>query len=171
MLKLIYNDLQHYLKISGIGLFIDPGFYCILTYRIGHSISKSQFKSLNPLWYAYKLVYVFQLFILKIELPHSVVIGKNFFLAHPYGLVIGGNTIIGDNVKIGPWVVIGHNFDKKNPVIGNNCYIAPHSCILGGISIGDNSIIGAGSIVTRDIQEGSVVYVRNIEIRVKTPKQ
>ena len=62
----------------------------------------------------------------------------------------------GKNLRVGPGVVIGRN-GKGFPIIGNNVYIASNSTIVGGITIGDNVIIGAGSVVTKDVPSNSVV--------------
>ena len=82
-----------------------------------------------------------------------------------------GNIQIGDNVLIGPYVVITsaqHSFDradlpmimqvetKKEVVIGNDVWIGAHAVILPGVHIGDRVIIGAGSIVSHDIESHSI---------------
>lgn len=66
---------------------------------------------------------------------------------------------VGVNFKVGPGVVIG----KSNggwPIIGDNVYIAANATVIGAITIGDNSIIGAGSVVTKDVPANSV-YIGN----------
>lgn len=91
-----------------------------------------------------------------IYISNPRLIGDNFTLGHPLSVVIGENVIIGDNVTIYHNVTIG----KKNnqyPIIGNNVLIYPNSVIVGGIKIGDNSIVGAGSVVLDDIPDNCVV--------------
>lgn len=89
------------------------------------------------------------------------------------GAWIGNDTIIGDNVMMGPNVSIlsgSHNFNStlipmteqgatmRNPVvIGNDVWIGTRVIILPGVKIGDHSIIGAGSIVTKDVPEWAIV--------------
>lgn len=75
---------------------------------------------------------------------------------HPYGIVIGGYSKIGQNCHIGQHVTIGGNMGKQKngqtqPVIGNDCFICANSIVVGPITIGDNVIIGAGSMVIHDI--------------------
>jgi serine O-acetyltransferase len=155
---MIISDIKYYYKISGIEAVLDFGLWAIIIYRYGHFLSKSRYKHLNPFWFLYLILYFFQILFLKIEIPPSVVIGKRFFLPHPFGIIIGSKTVIGNDVKVGPWAVIGHNFDHKNPVIKDRCYIGPHACILGGIIIGSDCIIGASAVVTSDVANRSVVY-------------
>ncbi len=156
--NIVIQDIKHYYSVSGMGFILDQGFYCLLLFRVGSLMYRSKFRKLNPLWYVYLIVYRIQLILIKIEMPASVVIGHRFFLPHPYGLVIGSKTVIGDDVRIGPWAVLGHNFDKGNPIIGNRCYIGPHACILGGISIGDDCIIGANAVITKPVSNNIIVY-------------
>lgn len=100
-------------------------------------------------------------------------IGENFYANFNLVIVDDGDVYIGDNVMIAPNVTIsptGHPVEPETrklgmqfsiPVkIGNNVWIGSNSVILPGVSIGDNSVIGAGSIVTRDIPP-NVVAVGN----------
>jgi serine O-acetyltransferase len=64
----------------------------------------------------------------------------------------------GKNFRVGPGVVIGRNGDF--PTFGDNVYVASNSTVIGNIKIGDNVIIGAGSVVTKDLP-GNGVYVGN----------
>ncbi|MBO4856166.1 MAG: serine acetyltransferase [Bacilli bacterium] len=91
-----------------------------------------------------------------IYISNPLNIGNNFTVGHPLSIVIGDKAILRDNVKIYHCVTIGQK-DNNYPVIGNNVTIFPHSIIIGGITIGDNSIIGAGSVVLKDVPPNSVV--------------
>lgn len=81
---------------------------------------------------------------------------------HPVGIVIGVKVKMGMNCEIYQNVTIGtkETSDFKNgkyPEIGNNVIIYPNSLIIGDIKIGENSIIGAGSVVLNDVPPNSVV--------------
>ena len=100
-------------------------------------------------------------------------LGKNVYANFNLTLVDDTEIYIGDNVMIGPNTVIataGHPIDPElrlritqynKPVhIGNNCWLGANVVVMPGVSIGENTVIGAGSVVTKDIPPG-VVAVGN----------
>lgn len=80
----------------------------------------------------------------------------NTAFPHPVGIVISKETVIGRNCAIFQNVTIG-TWNNKSPTIGNNVKIYANSVIIGGIKIGDNAIIGAGSVVLNDVPANAVV--------------
>jgi len=76
-------------------------------------------------------------------------------LAHPYATIINANAI-GKNLYINHLVTIGE-IDGKKPTIGNNVQIHANATIVGEVHIGDNAVIGAGSVVVKDVPENSTV--------------
>lgn len=99
----------------------------------------------------------------------NIEVGKNFFANYNCTILDVGKVIIGDNCQMAPNVAIytaGHPVhpDSRNsmyeygiPVtIGNNCWIGGNSVICPGVHIGDNVVIGAGSVVTKDIPSWSI---------------
>ena len=82
-------------------------------------------------------------------------IGRNLFLPHPDGVIIGEKSKIGDNVTIYQHATIGQN-QGEYPVIGDNVIIYAGARIVGGIRIGDNSIIGANAVVTKDVPANTI---------------
>jgi putative colanic acid biosynthesis acetyltransferase WcaB len=101
-------------------------------------------------------------FILKCEIPASVVIGEGLIIHHVTGLVLNNGVVIGKNVTLKHNTTIGNKegLNGENlgcPVIGNNVNIGPHTIIIGPIHIGDNSVIGAGSVVIRDVPSNTIV--------------
>ena len=84
-------------------------------------------------------------------------VGSNLTIHHGYGLVIHPLSILGDNVVIRHCTTIGER-NGYTPVIGNNVDVGCNVVIIGRISIGSNTSIGAGSIVVDSIPENSVVY-------------
>ena len=84
-------------------------------------------------------------------------IGGGLYIAHVCGLVIGGVTVIGKNCDVRHNVTLGGNFFKSDsegrrfPVLGDNISLGTGAVVTGPVKIGDNSIIGANSVVNRDI--------------------
>ena len=66
-------------------------------------------------------------------------------------VLIHKNATVGRNVMIGAHVVIGGRVGHHPPIIGDDVYIGANACVLGGITVGDGAIIGAGSVVLSDV--------------------
>jgi serine O-acetyltransferase len=114
-----------------------------------------------------KLHFYFLWFILHhyqikygIQIPYKTKIGAGLVIYHYGCVVINSNVIIGKNCCLSNSVTIGvhHRGEKKgNPVIGDNVYISPGAKIIGNIKIGNNTLIGANSVVVDDIPDNAVV--------------
>lgn len=91
-----------------------------------------------------------------IQIPRTTKIGYGFYIGHGIGIVINGGTIIGNNVNISQFLSIGTN--KRTPAtIGDNVYIGPNVCIVEDVHIGNNTTIGAGSVVVKDVPDNATV--------------
>ena len=93
-----------------------------------------------------------------IEIHPAAKIGKNFFIDHGTGVVIGETTVIGDNVILCQGVTLGgtgKETGKRHPTLGNNIMVGAGAKILGSVTIGDNTKIAAGAVVLNDIPENS----------------
>ncbi len=88
-------------------------------------------------------------------LPYSTKIGGGLLFAHPYSTVLNAKSI-GNNFSCIHCTTLGKK-DGKRPIIGDNVTIGCHACIIGGIKIGNNVIIGAGSVVVKDVPDNCVV--------------
>ncbi len=86
----------------------------------------------------------------------DAIIGNNIFMPHPIGIVIGNGVKIGDGCSIYQNVTIGQK-NEKYPKIGNNVIIFPNSAIIGDIIIGDNVVIGAGSVVIYNVPDNAII--------------
>lgn len=100
---------------------------------------------------------------------YNIEIGENFYSNHNCVILDGARVTFGDNVFIAPgcgFYTAGHPLDVESrnegleyayPItVGNNVWIGAHVAVLPGVTIGDNAVIGAGSIVTKDIPANSV---------------
>jgi serine O-acetyltransferase len=99
-----------------------------------------------------------------IDMPSGVRAGAGLILVHGWGIVVNKDAQIGSNVTLFNGVVIGRKDtisltgrETEYPVIGNDVWIGPHAIIIGGVRIGDGAIVGAGSVVTKDVPARSVV--------------
>src|SRR5699024_6984545 len=112
-------------------------------------------KSIRVMQYLYikkvpilpKLLNYFNRIIFSCDIPYTVNIEKGTIFSHSgLGVVIHGKATIGKYCKIYQGVTIGGRGQDGTPIIGNNVFIGANSTIIGGITIGDNSIIGANSL-------------------------
>jgi serine O-acetyltransferase len=95
-----------------------------------------------------------------IEIHPGATIGRRFFIDHGMGVVIGETAIVGDDVTLYHGVTLGGTSlakKKRHPTLGNNVTVGNTSSILGDIVIGDNSRVGAGSVVLRDVPANCTV--------------
>jgi putative colanic acid biosynthesis acetyltransferase WcaB len=100
--------------------------------------------------------------VLGIEIPWDTTIGESLQLQHGHGIVINAQTTIGDHCTLRHTTTIGNKkladgSYTSAPTIGNHVDIGCHVVILGGVKIGDRAVIGAGSVVIRDVPAGGVM--------------
>ena len=90
----------------------------------------------------------------NVLIPTSAKIGYGFYIGHGICITVNKGTIIGNNVNLTQFLNIGTNHNTP-AIIGDNVYIGPQVCIVEDVKIGNNSSIGAGAIVTKDIPENA----------------
>jgi serine O-acetyltransferase len=131
-----------------------PGFHALVIYRIAHF-----FEMLGVPVLPRFISYIARI-LTGIEIHPRAKIGKNLFIDHGFGVVIGETCEIGDNVTIYQGVTLGGRSTqkiKRHPTICNNVVIGAGAKVLGPIFIGNNVKIGAGSIVIKDLEENKIV--------------
>lgn len=131
-----------------------PGFHGILIYRFAHIFWKKNLRILA------KMISLFGRWLTGVEIHPGAKIGKNFFIDHGMGVVIGATTIIGDDVLLYQGVTLGgtgNEHGKRHPTLGDNIVVGSGAKVLGNIEIGSNSRIGAGSVVVDSVPENSTV--------------
>lgn len=160
------NDAQSFLdsdpSAKGIEEIIMsfPGFYAISVYRIAHELSLLNVPLLPRIMSEYLHGKT------GIDIHPAAQIGKNFFIDHGTGVVIGETTEIGDNVKIYQGVTLGALYveralrdQKRHPTIQDDVIIYAGSTILGGKTvIGRGSVIGGNVWLTESVEPLSLVY-------------
>ena len=130
------------------------GLHAIWFHRISHRLWKGDFPTLA------RMVSQFGRFLTGIEIHPGAKIGKGLFIDHGMGVVIGETCEIGDNVTLYQGVTLGgtgKEKGKRHPTIGDNVLIASGAKVLGSMKIGDNSKIGAGSVVLKEVPPNSTV--------------
>jgi colanic acid biosynthesis acetyltransferase WcaB len=131
-------------------------------FRFAHSgaMLKKKYFVVWVLFVPYLILYRLLVeWLLAVELPAKTQIGSGFVIRHGQALVVNDNTIIGRDVTVRHSTTIGNKgaLDKCCPVIGDRVDVGSNVVILGGVSIGDDAVIGAGSVVVKDVPAGSVV--------------
>lgn len=95
-----------------------------------------------------------------IEIHPGAKIGRRFFIDHGMGVVIGETCVIGDDVTVYQGVTLGgtgHEKGKRHPTIKDHALIATGAKVLGSITVGEGSKVGAGSVVLKDVPDHSTV--------------
>ena len=148
-----------------------PGFRALAYHRFGNWRMKVKAKLLRaPLSMLYRLLYRRARNIYGIELPYNAKIGTGVIIEHQHGIVVHGNAVIGNNCVIRQGVTIGNrnlNRPYEAPIIENNVNIGAGAKILGGITIGEHSQIGANSVIVKSLNSYSTVITRSEIIKEK----
>jgi serine O-acetyltransferase len=134
--------------------FCYPGFHSILLHRVAHRLHTGGFTLLA------RMVSQFNRSVTGIEIHPGATIGRRCFIDHGMGVVIGETAEIGDDALLYQGVTLGgtgKEKGKRHPTIGNNVVIGTGAKILGNITIGDHTKIGAGSVVIRSVPDHSTV--------------
>src|SRR5690554_4227259 len=130
------------------------GFHALVMHRIAHFFYKKK------LFFIARFISQLSRFITGIEIHPGAKIGTGLFIDHGMGIVIGETAEIGDNCTIYHGVTLGgtgKETGKRHPTIGNNVMISAGAKILGPFKVGDNSKIGAGSVVLSEVPENCTV--------------
>ena len=138
-----------------------PGVKAVFFHRIANFFSTAKF------YLVARIISQFSRFLTGIEIHPNAKIGKNLFIDHGMGVVIGETSEIGDNVTIYHAVTLGgispsidserQRHEKRHPSIGNNVVIGSGAQILGPVKIGDNARVAANAVVVNDVKENATV--------------
>ncbi len=131
-----------------------PSFRAMLFYRVAHKLYRRRHYFLAR-WISQRTARK-----TGIEIHPGARIGKGFFIDHGHGVVIGETTIIGDNVTLFQGVTLGgtgKETGKRHPTLEDNVMVSTGAKVLGSITIGANSKIGAGSVVLKPVPPNSTV--------------
>ncbi|MFI3174728.1 MAG: serine O-acetyltransferase EpsC [Bacillota bacterium] len=129
-----------------------PGVHAVFMHRIAH------FLHTNGLRFLGRAIAQFSRFLTGVEIHPGATIGKRLFVDHGMGIVIGETAEIGDDVTIFHQVTLGgtgKSTGKRHPTIENRVMISAGAKILGAVTIGENTKIGANAIILGDIPKNA----------------
>jgi serine O-acetyltransferase len=131
-----------------------PGVHALAMHRVGHRLWRAGWLTLA------RFVSHVSRFLTGIEIHPAARLGRGLFIDHGMGIVIGETTEVGRNVTLLQGVTLGGTSlkrEKRHPTLGDHVVVGTGAAIIGAITIGDGSRIGAGSVVVRDVPPSSVV--------------
>ena len=147
---------------SKLGVILTyPGVKAVFFYQIAHFFSVAKFELIA------RIISQFSRFLTGIEIHPKAKIGKNLFIDHGMGVVIGETSEIGDNVTIYHMVTLGGispSIDsdnqrdvKRHPTLKDNVVVGSGAQVLGPVVVGKNAKIGANAVVTKDVPDNAVM--------------
>ena len=131
-----------------------PGLHAIWFHRLSHPLYKKGWVLLP------RMISNLGRFLTGIEIHPGAKLGEGLFIDHGSGVVIGETAELGENVTLYQGVTLGgtgKEKGKRHPTIGNNVVVATGAKVLGSFTVGDNSKIGAGSVVLQPVPPNSTV--------------
>ena len=157
--SIINRDPAAKSKISIILTY--PGVKAVLFHKMAHFFCVAKFDLIA------RMISQFSRFLTGIEIHPKAKIGKNLFIDHGMGVVIGETSEIKDNVTIYHMVTLGGiapsiNSDdqrnlKRHPTLENNVVIGSGAQVLGPVIVGRNAKVGANAVITKDVPENAVM--------------
>ncbi|MCI8504156.1 MAG: serine O-acetyltransferase [Dorea sp.] len=139
---------------SNMEVFLYPSFKAIIAYRIAHKLYVKKHYFLAR-WVSQKAVRK-----TGIEIHPGAKIGKGLFIDHGSGVIIGETAELGDNVTLYQGVTLGgtgKEQGKRHPTLKDNVMVSAGAKVLGSFTIGENSKIGAGSVVLKEVPPNCTV--------------
>src|SRR6202034_913832 len=153
-----------------------PGLHAVWTHRITAPLWRAKFRLIA------RLLSQWARLLTGIEIHPAAFIGHRVFIDHGAGVVIGETAIVGDDVTLYQGVTLGgtgHERGKRHPTLLSGVFVGSNAQVLGNICIGENSRVGAGSVVLRDVPPNStvvgvpahIVYQNGERVLITDPNQ
>lgn len=131
-----------------------PGVHAILLHRVSHWLWQRGWRG-SARWLAF-----LSRWLTGIEIHPAAIIGRNVFIDHGMGVVIGETAVVGDGSTLYHGVTLGGRITcegKRHPTLGQNVVVGAGAKVLGPITIGDSARIGANAVVLHDVPEGATM--------------
>jgi serine O-acetyltransferase len=153
-----------------------PGLHAVWMHRLTAPLWRAKFRLIA------RLLSQWARLLTGIEIHPGATIGRRVFIDHGAGVVIGETAIVGDDVTLYQGVTLGgtgHERGKRHPTLRDGVFAGSNAQILGDICIGENSRVGAGSVVLRDVPPnstvvgvpGHIVYQNGERVLITDPNQ
>jgi serine O-acetyltransferase len=140
---------------SGLEVFLCyPGLWAVWIHRISHALWGVKLRLLA------RLLSQVARFYTGVDIHPGATLGRRLFIDHATGVVIGETAIVGDDVTMYQGVTLGgtgKGHGKRHPTVCDRVFIGNNANVLGDITIGENSRVGAGSVVLNDVPPDSTV--------------
>lgn len=148
---------------------LHPSMLAVAGYRVGHQLYRRRhFKAARALCVTTRVLTG------GIEIHPGARIGRRFFVDHGCGVVIGETVVIGDDVSLFHQVTLGsrgwwNDADgdpgaRRHPKLGNNVTVGANASVLGPVTVGDHTVIGAHALILRDVPSNSHVRAPLAEV-------
>lgn len=160
MFKYIREDIKNIVKKDPAArnglevLLCYPGIWALIFHKPAHFLYRHRVKLIA------RMISQFARFLTGIEIHPGAKIGRRCFIDHGMGIVIGETAEIGDDCTIYQGVTLGgtgKHTGKRHPTLGNRVMVSSGAKVLGPFLVGDDSKIGSGSVVLKEVPPGSTV--------------
>ncbi|MDR3741883.1 MAG: serine O-acetyltransferase [Terracidiphilus sp.] len=131
-----------------------PGLWAVWLHRVSHQLWRAH------LYLPARLLSQLARFLTGVDIHPAALLGRRLFIDHATGVVIGETAIVGSDVTIYQGVTLGgtgKQHGKRHPTVCDGVFIGNNANILGNITVGQNSRVGAGSVVLNDVPPNSTV--------------
>ncbi len=131
-----------------------PGLWAVWIHRVSHALWRARFRLLG------RMLSQLGRFLTGVDIHPAALIGRRLFIDHAMGVVIGETAIVGSDVTLYQGVTLGgtgKQHGKRHPTLCDGVFVGNNSNVLGNITVGANSRVGAGSVVLSDVPPNSTV--------------
>lgn len=129
-----------------------PGLWAVWFHRVSHRLWRAKLRLLA------RMLSQFARFLTAVDIHPGAQLGRRLFIDHATGVVIGETAIVGNDVTLYQGVTLGgtgKQHGKRHPTLCDGVFVGNNANVLGNITVGQNSRIGAGSVVLNDVPPNS----------------